>query len=548
MHPRVDPTLLEWDRQTGVWERGLRDLLATVQRQAIPRPSPNEEALLEYDRRRSLKDQVLYHVGQCLVDASLASIWLRAASRTEDAQNTESAAAPWQAPAVALLKAVLHANAESARASFPELRARLDVEPILYTPLTKGGDPRRIVTSRVFHALIEHLLTSLPRLGLLLETWQLLDTARRMERHRTASEGVVTEYDRLFETGFVAAIDGVARLAPQSPRPLDVDNELIEALQVVSEPLVERWLNHSRRVRLSVLERVVDERRWKELLEFIRRFGRDLFTQQFFHPGNMRAILHQGVSSWIEGCLEALDSSDQPRLIEEIAAGYDRELAASMLALVLEAIGENFDVYRDFNTTTTQSDRGELIYMLLDLLRLKTSYDRFEWNLKPVMLAHQVLISAGRSAAAETWRRAIAEKTSDVASWHLKRMAELNADYGLRLATIQDRLEERFVRPLAIDRMRALIRPAMQELRAEGASKSFELLEQEVIDFADAPTGAGLDVPRWLMDLEEEIARAEEAADVSNQNWPTEPVRLTWEEIESQLKEWLEDKQSAEDE
>ena len=539
-------TFADWNRQTSVWERGLKQLLSSVQQQKIPKPLPTEESLIEYDRRRGLKDQVLHLVGQGLVDARLTSIWLRAAARDESG-SAQPAAPEWERAVVALLRAVLAGDAEDARACFPELRTRLDAEPILYTPLTKGGDPRKIVASRVFHTLIEYLLTVLPRMGLLLETWQLLDTARRMERHRAASEGVVTEYDRLFETGFAAVIDGVVRLEPRSRRPLDADNELIEALQVVSEPLVERWLNHSRRVRLSVLERVVDERRWKELVEFIRRFGRDLFTQQFFHPGNMRAILHQGVGAWIDGCSEALDTGEQPRLIEAIAAGYDREQAANLLALVLEAVGENFDVYRDFNTTTTQSDRGELLYMLLDMLRLKASYDRFEWNLKPVTLAHKVLIDAGRTAAAETWRRAIAEKTSEVATWHLKRLAELNAEYGLRLATIQDRLEERFVRPLAIDRMRALIGPAMREVRQEGNSPSFELLEHEVIDFADAPTGAGLDVPRWLMDLEQEIARAEEATDAPPLVWPPEPVRLTWEEIESQLRAWLEDKELAED-
>ncbi len=541
-------TIMDWDRQTERWERGLRELLISVQQQTIPRPLPTEESLLDYDRRRGLKDQVLHHVGQCLVDASLASIWLRAAAGDDQASNANRTTPSWQASAIALLRAILRVDVEAARACFPDLRTRLDAEPILYTPLTKGGDPRKIVASRVFHTLIEYWLTALPRLGLLLESWQLLDTARRMERHRGSSDGVVTEYDRLFEAGFVAIIDSVVRLETQSQRPLDADNELIEALQVVSEPLVERWLNHSRRVRLSVLERVVDERRWKELVEFIRRFGRDLFTQQFFHPGNMRAILHQGVGAWIDGCLEAIDTGEQPRLIEAIAEGYDREQAASTLALVLEAVGENFDVYRDFNTTTTQSDRGELIYMLLDLLRLKASYDRFEWNLKPVTLAHQVLIQAGRTAAAETWRRAIAEKTSDVATWHLKRLAELNAEYGLRLATIQDRLEERFVRPLAIDRMRALIRPAMQEVRATGMSASFDLLEHEVVEFADAPTGAGLDVPRWLVDLEEEIARAEEATDAPPLIWPAEQVRLTWEEIDRQLKEWLDDKRLADDE
>lgn len=545
----LDDACGDWNAQTNRWERGLRALLETVQRHSIPRPLPTEESLLEYDRRRGLKDHALYQIAQCLVEASLASLWLQAARRSDPDARPDPAAPLWQRSAVSLLRAVLHGDAAQARIPFPELRARLDVEPILYAPLTKGGDPRQIVNARLFHALIEHWLVALPRLGLLAESWQLLDTARHMERNRVAAEGVVTEYDRLFETGFLAVIDAVVRLEPRAARPIDADNELIESLQIVSEPLVERWLTHSRRVRLSVLERVVDERRWKELVEFIRRFGHDLFTQQFFHPGNMRAILHQGVANWIEGCLEALEGSDeQPQLIEAIAAGYDRERAAAMLALILEAVGENFDVYRDFNTTTTQSDRGELIYMLLDLLRLKSSYDRFEWNLKPVMLVHQVLVRAGRASAAETWRRAIAEKTADVATWHLQRLAELTATYGLRLATIQDRLEERFVSPLAIDRMRALIQPAMRELRAAPTSVRFDQLEQEVIEFADAPTGAGLDVPRWLIELEEEVARCEESAEVAPPAAQPDPVRLTWPQIESQLQTWLAEKQPPDEE
>ena len=35
--------------------------------------------------------------------------------------------------------------------------------------------------------------------------------------------------------------------------------------------------------------------------------------------------------------------------------------------------------------------------------------------------------------------------------------------YGMRLPTIADRIAERFIRPLAIDRMRALVRPAMEQ-------------------------------------------------------------------------------------
>ena len=89
--------------------------------------------------------------------------------------------------------------------------------------------------------------------------------------------------------------------------------------------------------------------------------------------------------------------------------------AIKHLSLVIEAIVENYAEYRDYNSTTTQSDRGDLLYTLLDFLRLRVHYDRVAWHLKPVLAAHAVLVRRGRSAAAEIWRRALAERTGELA-------------------------------------------------------------------------------------------------------------------------------------
>ena len=43
-----------------------------------------------------------------------------------------------------------------------------------------------------------------------------------------------------------------------------------------------------------------------------------------------------------------------------------RAEAVKHLTIMFEAIAENYAEYRDYNSTTTQSDRGELLYMLLD--------------------------------------------------------------------------------------------------------------------------------------------------------------------------------------
>ena len=83
-----------------------------------------------------------------------------------------------------------------------------------------------------------------------------------------------------------------------------------------------------------------------------------------------------------------------------------------MLSLVIEAVVENYDQYRDYNSTTTQSDRGEKLYTLLDFLRLQSGYDRVAWNLRPVMTVHEVLLRHSRHDAARRWRRSLRPRRS----------------------------------------------------------------------------------------------------------------------------------------
>ena len=70
------------------------------------------------------------------------------------------------------------------------------------------------------------------------------------------------------------------------------------------------------------------------------------------------------------------------------------------LELVLQAVVENYEEYKDYNTTTTQSDYGENLHVLLDFLRLKAGYERHAWQFRPLVLAHEVLARHGRAAAA----------------------------------------------------------------------------------------------------------------------------------------------------
>src|SRR5207253_3350427 len=164
-------------------------------------------------------------------------------------------------------------------------------------------------------------------------------------------------------------------------------------------------------------------------------------------------ILHQGVAQWLASLQEEPRDDAPQKLLDDLEAGAPVDEAAEQLGLVLEAIIENYGEYRDYNSTTTQSDRGELLYMLLDFLLLRARYDRVCWNLKPVVLAHEILVRRSQDQAARIWRKALTERINDEADQYLAKLAELQKKYAMRMPTVADRLAERFVRPLTIDRI-----------------------------------------------------------------------------------------------
>ena len=257
--------------------------------------------------------------------------------------------------------------------------------------------------------------------------------------------------------------------------------------------------------------------------------------------------MHQGVDVWLDRLGEEPAASDDAelRLVSELGTGITRDEAIKHLGVVIEAVVENYGEYRDYNSTTTQSDRGEMIYTLLDFLRLRVHYDRVAWHLKPVMIAHEVLVRRGQNGAAELWRRALADRTGELADTLQKRGAELRSKYAMRLPTVTDRLAERFVQPLVIDRLRALIKPSMEAVHADTkptAGGPFEQLEQETAELTQVPTGIGLEVPAWLASLEQEAYEQRRAAGFLARPemiaMPLEQSRLVRAEVERQLTGW----------
>ncbi|HZZ78688.1 MAG TPA: hypothetical protein VFE62_09225, partial [Gemmataceae bacterium] len=120
---------------------------------------------------------------------------------------------------------------------------------------------------------------------------------------------------------------------------------------------------------------------------------------------------------------------------------------------------------------------------------------------------------------------------------------------GIRLATIHDRIEERFVKPLVLDRLCALIEPALEDAEKSLGSEAVSSLEKELTPFATTPSGVGLDVPAWLQRLQSELERVRTSnSDLSNLaetmfHVPETPLSFT--PLVEQLRDW--EKRTRED-
>jgi hypothetical protein len=252
--------------------------------------------------------------------------------------------------------------------------------------------------------------------------------------------------------------------------------------------------------------------------------------------------LHQGVREYLETLRDNSDSEESFRLVAELDTAIPLEEAAHWLETAIEAVVENYGEYVDYNSITTQSDRGDMLYTLLDFLRLRANYDRLAWNLRPVAIAHETLVRCGRDGAADIWRLAVAERTTPMADEHQRRFEKLCETYGMRLPSIAGHLAERFVRPLEIDQLCALVRPAIEEIREGRPPASLEQLEEQIVRLTQEPLGAGFELPSWLEALEREVEQSswqgfEEEDEALDPNVHIRQIRLSLDEVERQIQQ-----------
>lgn len=500
--------LAGWLESLETRRRELLKLLENVQRWQLPRAGSDPESVMQYDRRRLAKESLLERIVSSYVVASMAHLTVQALA---DSDPDAAAQGADQLAYVRFLRTALHRwDPEALRKDWSHLEQVLQKLPVLYVPVARGGSPLALAHVRLRHELIRTLFAYLSRLGMVHEARQLIEVSRTMERNSPVGPAAVTEFDSLFESGYRSIVEALVETIHQPARggaQRDPSELLVKVLERVTESLLLTWIAHSRTLRLSVLERVVNKDAWQRLVRFIQTYGGEIFTQTFLNLGNVRGILHQGVDQWLKQLEEENRTDLYPKLFGDLEGDLKREQAVQHITLVLETVMEGYEEYRDYNSTTTQSDRGDNLFMLLDFLRLKGGYERVVWNMRPVILAHEILVHRGLDEAAEQWRTALADRIGEEAERFLVRLQKLQSDYGMRLASISDRLHQRFLHALVVDRICALVAPAMDVQHPVVADHAFSRLEQYGAELLQHPSGSGWDLPVWLQKLDQEVQR-----------------------------------------
>jgi hypothetical protein len=477
----------------------------------------------EFDRLRWQRDAA----AERLVDAAVQvgeTLWIFSARLHAVAGRTGGRGSIGR-----LFAALLAGDAPQARLALEAVRDRLAGRPVLYVPLARGGRPDRIARARSRERLLERLAACLPRAGLVAETVGIVHLAKSLESLRPPGAASVSEFDRVFEAGTTGLVERIVETA-RAGAPAGVDGpeateRILDGLALLVPRLLETWMTHARQLRLSVLERVRDDKAFAATREFVERYGAGLFTQHLLSPATLRGILRGGVRGHLERLVDrAADGPDDEavesgagraaarrptRLVEALVSGeLPLGQAAARLRLVLEAVAENHAEYRDWNSTTTQSDRGECLHMLLEFLRVKSEYDRIAWTLRPVNMAHRVLARRGATDAAEAWRRRLEDETRDTAAELVDRLAGIEARFSIRLASVADRVRRPFTAALEQDELEALVDPAVAELMTGAPAGAGARLEARAESFLGVASGSGVEVPDWLERLAAAVERA----------------------------------------
>lgn len=501
--------LTGWWRRVRHLERELANLLETVYAHDIDLPIGDHDGNVEYDIQMQTKFYLLNTIITAHINCRIAEMGLLCLlpSDVSDAEVPED-----DRNLVNFYRAVMSQDVAEVRRMLSSQFKRLSKKPLLYVPFDNGGAPKQILSARTVQAELRFLLKQLPRLGLFRETWHVVRLAHRMERETRPSQMAVTEFDRIFRTGLRNTMDCLLQSCEQWQGGKFSDDDLVTMMHDILSHYSDQWLRHSQTMRLSSVEALRNDVLWEEVCDFIQEYGQDLFHPKSLTLGNVRVILHNGVDWYLNQLRENDDPINPSKMLHDIENGeLDEDAVVEYIEVVYSAIVDKFDRFLEYNTTTTQSDYGDKFHVLLDFLRIEAAYDRQAWERIPESIVHRSLSASNRDGALKFWETLLENDSRDDADLHVSALRSLEHKYGVHLPSVADRLNERFLKPLAVNRMLTLVEPSMS---GTGTSpRKFARLREEIAAYMRDQTGSAIDIPQWLQDIEREVSRLETPTD-----------------------------------
>jgi hypothetical protein len=526
-------SLATWTSHADANRRALRRLIQSLETIAGEPSSLKPDAMAETGRRQAFRDELLDEVIACTVETAHAFHLLAAASGAALPDDVPR----WEVKLVKTRAAMLRGGRDKVQRTLPDLFEALKPLVVLYLPLHLGGKPLRVAKARLGREAMKRLGEDLPKLGLFLDAFRLLEVARKAERNGLRDGRMVTEFESVFSAGLRSTLATLAGLLRRWPETKNRDDLAAANVREVVSRFTRLWSDHVAGVRISEIERRTSERAWERTRKFVKKYGGELFTQQFLQYGNLRGVLAQGVTEYLNAIQEGDEEDGPQKLLNDLGGPLGVDEAVEEISFVLQVVYSHYDLFRDYNTTTTQSDYGENIFVLLDLVRVSIAYDRDWWAMRPIQLAHRELAAAGRLGVADLLRTAFVLQMSSIADARQRDLQEVERKNGVILASVRDKINERFARPFELDRALAHLGPALSG--SADSDAAFEQLRNALDQFVATPTGSGFEPPDWLRKLETEVDRLLGEAD-DNADGASLP-RLSYSEFLQQLSEWDDD-------
>ncbi|MEZ6047128.1 MAG: hypothetical protein R3C11_16415 [Planctomycetaceae bacterium] len=503
-----------WYQQTQDLRRDLVRLLNAISEFGIESMVGDQESNIEFDLEVQSKAYILYLLTETHLETRKAEwLLLSCLPKRKLPQNLIG----HEQNLIKLCRAIFVRDRDVIRGQMERVLNEMKRLPLLYVPYDAGGDPEQLRKARTLQTILRFLLTQLPRLGMIRETYQVLHYALQRERAHNRHEGtVITEFDQLFRLGLQGVVKCLVESYQQWTEDLKPDEREVPSrilnnyLSMIVQQFSKLWIQQSSKMRLSAAERLRDPDAWELVKSFIVEYGSELFHPSQLALGSLRAILNQRVEPFLDYLKEIEDPLHRFKLLEDIESGkLDRDKAVDALDLIYSSLIDKYDRFVDYNTTTTQSDYGEMLYVLLSFLMLESDYDRQAWNLMPERIAHRVLTDMRMTEDALLWEQQIQEKTVQAADDFVAAMEEMEEVYAVKLLAVEERLSQRFIKPLAVNRMLARVEQALDEMTTQQEpSAACNALIHEIETYMEDTQGAGTETPSWLLKLETELEKA----------------------------------------